>query len=112
MPSLTDNYGNPVDTSQGKATLLKDFFLITSGYHWGRKTVPEALLWKYTNFHQSYFQVCSEDSVAEFLANIDASTSTCTGIDGISARMNCYSSLTKLISLSPSTGALPIPHVE
>ena len=102
----------PVDSSQGKATLLNNFFYSCFNQHCPQLSTSHSPL--HTNLGSQDYPsclLCSEDLIANLLVNLDISMSS--GTDGISARMlkssalSIAPSLTKLFNLFLTTGIFP-----
>ena len=113
IPTL-NNDGTLVCTSQGKATLISDFFFGCFNRQYPPLGSACSPIGQSSNLDPQEFPeelLCSVDNIADMLAYLDPSKST--GADKISARMlkSCaYSiapSLTKLFNLSLKTGIVP-----
>ena len=115
IPTLLDG-GTPVDSSQGKAiaNLLNNFFFGCFNRQCSPLDTSPSPAGIHYDLNPSDYPcdlLCTVDSVADLLANLDISKSS--GVDDISARMlksTAYSiapSLTELFNLSLTSGTFP-----
>ena len=114
IPSLNNKAGLLVNSSQGKAELLNEFFFGCFNRRCPPLSVAHSPVYhlpctELQEFPEEF--LCTEDSVADLLINLDPTKST--GVDNISTRMlkacayGIAPSLTKLFNLSLTSGTFP-----